>query len=318
LRVGFAGTAEFALPALAALLEHHEVVGVLTRPDRPAGRGRHLRASAVKVAAEAQRLPLAQPARLDTEAARAPLASWHPQVLVVAAYGLILPREVLELPPLGCINIHGSLLPRWRGAAPIERALLAGDRETGVTLIRMDSGLDTGPMLLQQRIAIRSDATAGSLRDELAALGAAALTEALEGLALGRLSARPQPSEGVTYARKLEKHEGHIDWSRDAFDIDRQIRAFNPRPVAETTLGEEPLRIFAARPVDERESADKVPASAGKISDPGAIIAIEREAMIVQCGRGRLAVTELQRPGRRRMSARELSQGLELVGRRLG
>ena len=316
MRIVFAGTAEFAVPALRALLGHHEVVGVLTQPDRPAGRGRQLRPSAVKVAAAAQGLPLAQPPELCSEAARAPLAVWRPHALVVAAYGLILPREVLELPPLGCINIHASLLPRWRGAAPIERALLAGDAETGITIMRMDPGLDTGPVLLQRRVPIPCDATGGSLHEQLAALGAAALIESLEGLAAGTLTAQPQGARGVTYAQKLTKAEARIDWGRQAPAIERQVRAFNPRPVAETVLGEEVLRIFAAHTVPELTA--NVTATDGKIVDSGRIVAVTGDAVIVRCGQGRLGITEVQLAGRRRVSARDFAHGLTLVGRRLG
>src|SRR6266404_4364207 len=203
LRVAFAGTPEFALPALAALLARHSVVGVLTQPDRPRGRGRKLAASPVKTAALASQLPLAQPQTLNSPEARAALGDWHPQVLIVVAYGLILPREVLALPPLGCINIHASLLPRWRGAAPIQRAILAGDSETGVTIMQMDEGLDTGPVLLQRRLAIAPKINSGELSDRLAALGARLILDALDVVAGGTLTARPQPSDGVTYAAML-------------------------------------------------------------------------------------------------------------------
>ena len=313
MRVAFAGTPEFALPALEALHAHHEIAGVLTQPDRPSGRGRKLTASPVKRAALAAHLPLAQPHTLKGEAARAQLGAWQPEVLVVVAYGLILPREVLQLPRLGCLNIHASLLPRWRGAAPVQRALLAGDRESGVTIMQMDEGLDTGPVLLQRRLPIRGDHTGGSLHEELASLGAAALIEALEGLAAGTLRAAAQPLDGVTYAPKIDKAEARIDWTADASHIERQIRAFNPRPVAETALGGERLRVYGAyvpkRIVDE---------PGAKITEPGAIIAVKGDNMIIRCGRGYLAITEVQRPGRRPVRVRDYSQGLTLSGRRLG
>jgi methionyl-tRNA formyltransferase len=327
LRVAFAGTPEFALPALAALRSQYELVGVLTQPDRPSGRGRKLSASAVKTAALAYELPLAQPETLRSEAARTELAAWHPDVLVVVAYGLILPREVLALPRFGCVNIHASLLPRWRGAAPIERALLAGDAETGVSIMQMDAGLDTGPVLLQRRLGISSDHTTGTLREALAALGAAALLEALEGLSRGTLQPHVQPGEGATYAPKIAKAEAHIDWTRDALQIERQVRAFNPWPIAETRFEGEQLRIFAARAIG---SAAAHPASASggsdaneqskglKSADPGSIVAVHDGAMFVQCGRGCLAVTQVQRPGRRTVSARDFAHGLSLVGRKLG
>ena len=313
MRVAFAGTPVFALPALAALRAHHQVVGVLTQPDRPSGRGRRLAASPVKSAAIAGQLPLAQPASLKNEAAREQLTSWRPEVLVVVAYGLIVPAEVLSLPPLGCINIHASLLPRWRGAAPVERAILAGDASTGVTIMQLDAGLDTGPILLQRRVDILRTHTGGSLRAELAVLGAGALLEALSGIASGVLTARPQPAEGATYASRIEKAEARIDWTQDAFAIERQVRAFNPEPVAETRLDGEQLRIFSASAVDEFGSE-----IAGNSVDHGSIIALKNGSMLVRCGRGILSVTEVQRPGRRPMSVGDLSHSLALKGRHLG
>jgi methionyl-tRNA formyltransferase len=314
LRVAFAGTPDFALPALAALLAQHQVVGVLTQPDRPRGRGQKLAASPVKIAALASRVPLAQPQTLTSPAARAQLEAWRAQVLVVVAYGLILPPEVLVLAPLGCINIHASLLPRWRGAAPIQRAILAGDTETGVTIMQMDSGLDTGPVLLQRRLAISASHTSGSLEPALSSLGAAALLEALEGLAAGTLTASPQPLEGVTHAPRIGKAEARIDWSRDAVQIERQIRAFNPWPVAETALDGEPLRILAA----EAEPAAIQSAKDEKSEDPGVIIAVHDDFMRIRCGRGYLRVTQVQRPGRRRVAVRDYSHSVALTGRQLG
>jgi methionyl-tRNA formyltransferase len=313
LRVAFAGTPEFALPALTALAARHEIVGVLTQPDRPSGRGRRLAASPVKDAALAGQFPLVQPPTLRSEAARGQLASWHADVLIVIAYGLIVPPEVLSLPPLGCINVHASLLPRWRGAAPIERAILAGDSSTGVTIMQLDAGLDTGPILLQRRIGISRSHTGGSLRAELAALGAEVLLEALTGVVNGALTPRSQPEQGVTYAPRIDKAEARIDWTHEARAIERQVRAFNPVPVAETLLAGEQLRIFSARALDEYGSE-----SAAKCADPGTIIGIDGDSMLVQCGRGRLAITEVQRPGRRRVAVRELSHSLPLEGHRLG
>ena len=317
LRVAFAGTPEFALPALAALLARHSVVGVLTQPDRPRGRGRKLAASPVKTAALASQLPLAQPQTLNSPEARAALGDWHPQVLVVVAYGLILPREVLALPPLGCINIHASLLPRWRGAAPIQRAILAGDSETGVTIMQMDEGLDTGPVLLQRRLAICASHTSGSLHEALSTLGAAALLTALDGLS-GGLAPRPQPSEGVTYAPRIEKAEARIDWRRDALEIERQVRAFDPWPVAETALEGEPLRILAARAEPDAVLRTNDPEKDDKSADPGTIISVHDDFMRVRCGRGCLRVTEVQRPGRRRLGVRDYSHSVALTGRQLG
>jgi len=313
LRVAFAGTPEFALPALAALRQHHEIVGVLTQPDRPSGRGRRLTSSPVKDAALAAALPLAQPSTLKDDAALAQLASWRPEVLVVVAYGLLVPSAVLSLPRFGCINLHASLLPRWRGAAPVQRAILAGDAYTGVSIMQLDAGLDTGPVLLERRVPISRTHTGGSLRAELAAVGSEALLEALSGVAAGTLTARPQSEEGVTYAPRIEKAEARIDFGRDALGIERQVRAFNPEPVAETRLDGEQLRIFAARSLDEFEGE-----SAAKNTDHGVIIAVQGGSMIVQCGRGRLAVTEVQRPGRRPVSVLDLSHSMALPGRCLG
>jgi methionyl-tRNA formyltransferase len=247
LRIAFAGTPDFAVPALESLLNsRHTVVGVLTQPDRPKGRGRQVAASPVKEKALAHGLPVSQPLTLKDEAGRADLVSWQPDVLVVVAYGLILPRPVLTLPRLGCLNIHASLLPRWRGAAPIQRAILAGDPTSGVTIMVMDAGLDTGPMLLKKEVAIARTDTGGSLHDRLGGIGASALLEALDGYSDGTLTPVPQPTEGVTYAAKLDKAEALIDWSRDALAIERQVRAFNPWPVAETRLDGEQLRVFEA------------------------------------------------------------------------
>ncbi len=313
MRVAFAGTPEFALPAFEALLERHRIVGVLTQPDRPRGRGRKREPGPVKLAALAHQLPLSQPATLASAEGRAALEAWRPDVLVVVAYGLLLPHEVLTLPRLGCVNIHASLLPRWRGAAPIERAILAGDEETGVTIMQMNAGLDTGPLLLQRRLAISGSHTAGSLRDELSKLGAAALLEALEGLAAGTLKGSPQPSAGATYAAKVSKSEAWIDWSRRALEIERQVRAFNPWPVAETTLEGESLRILMARAHTE-DSLIKV----SKRHDPGTIIGVLDDFVLVECGDGRLRVTEVQRAGRRRLSVRDYAHGVRLAGRRLG
>jgi methionyl-tRNA formyltransferase len=313
LRVAFAGTPQFALPALEALRQRTQLVGVLTPPDRPSGRGRQLTASAVKRAAEEHQLPLAQPASLKDPAVRAQLAAWRPDALVVVAYGLLLPPEVLALPRLGCLNIHASLLPRWRGAAPIERALLAGDATTGITIMQMDEGLDTGPILLQRPIAIGPEATGGTLAASLAELGATALLESLEGLERGTLSAVPQP-EGATYAAKIDKREARIDWRQPAAVIGRQVRAFNPRPMAETALRGEQLRVISA--AIEADSDDKIADHVDKSADPGQICGISGDAMRVRCGSGMLAVLSVQRSGRRPVSGREYAQGR--TGQQLG
>ena len=311
MRAAFAGTPEFALPALAALNARHSLVGVLTQPDRAAGRGQRLSPSPVKQAAQALGVPLAQPASLKSEEGRAALRQWQADVLVVVAYGVLLPREVLELPRFGCLNIHGSLLPRWRGAAPVQRALLAGDAETGVSIMQMDAGLDTGAVLLARRVPITAQHTAGSLQAQLAELGAVALLEALDGLAAGTLAATAQPAAGVTYAAKIDKAEARIDWTQDAAAIERQVRAFNPWPVAETRLAGEQLRIWGAHALN-------MPVKDAKSADPGSIIDLAGEHMLVQCGTGVLAVTNVQRSGRRPMSVRDFSHSLALAGRRLG
>lgn len=322
MRVAFAGTPGFALPALAALRAHHEVVGVLTQPDRPSGRGRALTPSAVKQAALSAGLPLSQPQTLKGEAARAQLLAWRPEILVVVAYGLLLPREILLLPRLGCVNLHASLLPRWRGAAPIERALLAGDSETGVTIMQMDEGLDSGPVLLQRHIAIGPEATGGSLREALAALGADALIETLAGLSAGTVSPRQQPVEGVTYAPKIGKGEARIDWNEEARQIDRKVRAFNPWPIAETTLGGEQLRVFAAEVFPDKDVpeafTDNMLTKASKSLDSGTILGVHSGYVIVRCGHGYLALTRVQRPGRRPVSACDFAHGSSLAGQRLG
>jgi methionyl-tRNA formyltransferase len=309
LRIAFAGTPQFALPALRVLLaSRHRVVGVLTQPDRPAGRGRELRASPIKLLAQESGLPLAQPLTLKTPEGRAELAGWAPDLLVVVAYGLILPPPVLTLPRLGCVNIHGSLLPRWRGAAPIQRAILAGDAETGVTIMQLDEGLDTGPLLLERRRPIHTHDTAGDLHDVLSELGAAALAEAVEGLASGTLKARPQPAAGATYARKIEKSEARIDWSAGAAALDRQVRAFNPWPMAETTFAGESLRVLRARVAEQ-------PASEAA---PGTLLGIADDGLRVACGDGVLAVRELQRAGKRPISARDFANAVRLDGLRFG
>jgi methionyl-tRNA formyltransferase len=310
--VAFAGTPDFAVPALSGLLgSRHQLVGVLTQPDRPKGRGRQLAASPVKLAAQAGGLPISQPITLKKEADRADLAGWLPDVLVVVAYGLILPRAALDIPRLGCVNIHASLLPRWRGAAPIQRAILAGDALSGVTIMRMDVGLDTGPMYLQRPIKLAPDETGGSLHDRLAAEGGSALLEVLDDLASETARSTPQPEDGVTYAAKIDKAEALIDWRRGAVEIERQVRAFKPWPIAETRLEGEQLRIYGAR-------AHLTDDSSLSALEPGKITEIRDDAIVVACGAGTLALTELQRPGRRPVSARDFANGLALAGRRLG
>ena len=301
LRVAFAGTPEFAACALEAILvAGYTVPVVLTQPDRPAGRGMKLAASAVKQLALARGLGIDQPERLRTEEQRAPLKECRPDVLVVAAYGLILPPEALALPRLGCLNIHASLLPRWRGAAPIQRAIEAGDTETGITIMQMDAGLDTGPMLLRREIGIAPEDTAASLHDKLAHLGAEAIVEALKRLTMGDLPAEAQPATGVTIARKISRAEAGIDWRRPAIELARRIRAFNPYPVAFGQIRETPVKLWMAHTVPER-------------GELGSILRADASGVVVACGEDALCVSELQRPGSRRMAAAEFLHGFALT-----
>ena len=294
MRIVFAGTPEFAVPCLEACrASGAQVVAVYTQPDRPAGRGRRLAESPVKQAALGAGLTVEQPESLKSPEAQAALAAHAPDLLVVVAYGLILPRKVLAIPRLGCWNVHASLLPRWRGAAPIQRAILAGDAESGVDLMRMEAGLDTGPVLLEKRTPIGPDDTGGTLHDRLSMLGAEVLAEGLRRTLAGEvLAATPQPAEGVTYAHKLDKAEAKLDFGRPAIELERTVRAFDPWPVAEGTIAGESVRIWAARAIDRRHEAA-----------PGAMLAASREGIELACGDGALRVTALQRPGGKRISA---------------
>jgi methionyl-tRNA formyltransferase len=310
LRVAFAGTPEFAREALQAILaSRHPVVGVFTQPDRPRGRGQQLRPSPVKEAALEAQLPLSQPVTMRDGTALSELRAWRADVLVVVAYGLILPQAVLDAPRLGSVNVHASLLPRWRGAAPIQRAILAGDHQSGITLMRMEATLDTGPILLQHPRVIQPSDTAGTLHDALAQLGRRTLLEGLDHLAASRMDGTPQPQAGVTYAAKITKAEARIDWRLSVSDIERRVRAFNPQPIAETVLAESRLRIFAGRVYEGPDN----PAAA-----PGSIIAVHGEGPVVQCGEGALILSEVQRPGRKVVRGREFAAGADLVGHLFG
>ena len=321
LRIVFAGTPEFAVPTLRALADSpHALVGVLTQPDRPAGRGRELAGSPVKRLAQELHLPLSQPATLQAPAARALLASWGADALVVVAYGLILPPAVLVLPRLGCLNVHASLLPRWRGAAPVQRAILAGDAATGITIMQMDAGLDTGPLLAQEPMPIDPQASSQQLLARLAQLGAALLLTTLEQAQAGLLLPRPQPDQGVTYAAKISKAEARIDWGGSAEQIARQVRAFNPRPVAETRWLGQQLRVWEAHTVGEAGGAGGAGEAGAEVAaaQPGDILGLAHEQLMIQCGQGRIALMKLQLAGRRIVTAREFASGRALTGSRLG
>lgn len=299
LRIVFAGTPEFAAQHLSALLDAgHTVIAVYSQPDRPAGRGQKLQASPVKQLAQHHGLPVFQPVSLKTPEAQAELAALNADLMIVVAYGLLLPQAVLDAPRLGCINVHGSLLPRWRGAAPIQRAILAGDAESGVGIMQMEAGLDTGPVLLEKRLTLAPDETGGSLHDKLAALGCAALLEALPGIAAQTLNATPQPETGVSYAHKLAKSEAHIDWSQSASQLERLVRAFNPWPIAETTLAGDKLRIWSAKALTERCNAA-----------PGTVLHADKSGIRVATGDGVLQLLRLQLPGGKPLSPAELLNG---------
>ncbi|MEP7100546.1 MAG: methionyl-tRNA formyltransferase [Burkholderiales bacterium] len=313
MRVAFAGTPEFAEVALARLqAAGFEIVLVMTQPDRPAGRGLKLHPSAVKAFAIAHGIAVAQPRSLrldgkfpdEAAAGRDALLAAEPDVLVVAAYGLILPQWVLDLPRLGCLNIHGSLLPRWRGAAPIHRAVEAGDMRTGITIMQMDAGLDTGDMLLIEPIAIASDDSTASLHDKLAALGGRLIVEALELAACGGLARQPQPTEGITYAHKIDKAEAAIDWCEPAAAIERRLRAFDPFPGATATIDGETIKCWRGSMVD----------TAGA---PGEVLEVSDAGITVACGAGALRLTELQRPGGKRLPAAQFLQGRALAAGRV-
>jgi methionyl-tRNA formyltransferase len=306
LRVAFMGTPDFAVPTLAALAEAgHEIAAVYSQPPRPAGRGQKARPSPVQAVAEARGWPVRTPTSLKSAEAQAAFAALDLDVAVVVAYGLILPQAILDAPRLGCVNVHASLLPRWRGAAPIQRAILAGDRESGVTLMQMEAGLDTGPMLLQRAVPIGARTTAQDLHDRLAALGAEMINEVLEGLAGGCLPALPQPAEGVTYAEKLDKAEGRLDWRQSAAELDRRVRAFTPWPGAYFEVadekGRERVKVLAAEPLPQGGVA-------GTVLDDKATVA---------CGAGALRLLRLQRAGKAPMDAEAFLRGFALPAGRV-
>ena len=308
LRIVFAGTPDFSVAPLESLIaSRHEIIAVYTQPDRPAGRGRKLMPGPVKEKALAHGIPVMQPGSFREEGAVDTLSSLQPDLMVVVAYGLLLPESVLGIPRLGCINIHASLLPRWRGAAPIQRAILAGDSRSGVSIMQMDAGLDTGPVWLERVIALRPGETGGSLHDRLAILGADALMEALPLVASGDRKPVPQPEEGVCYAHKLTKQEARIDWSEPALQIERLVRAFNPWPVAHADLGGEKVRIWEA---SMREGSASAP--------PGSVIGAGREGIDVSTADGVLRITRLQMPGKRPVTAQEFLNARDMTGARFG
>ncbi len=307
MRIVFAGTPDFSVPALQGLVHSgHQVVGVYTQPDRPAGRGRKLAPGPIKRLAETQGLAVFQPATLKEVEAQQRLAALRPELMVVVAYGLLLPQAVLDIPRLGCVNLHASLLPRWRGAAPIQRALLAGDSATGVCLMQMEAGLDSGPVLAEVRTPIAADETGGSLHDRLSQLAGELLMQQLPYLAAGERQARRQDEALVTYAHKLDKREAAIDWHQPARQIERQVRAFNPWPVAQARYQGQPLRVWRAR------------VGAGPEAAPGTVVASGKQGIDVACAEGCLRLCEVQLPGGKRLDAAAFLNARRLDGAVLG
>jgi methionyl-tRNA formyltransferase len=319
MKVIFAGTPDFAAAALAAIINsRHQVVAVLTQPDRPAGRGMKLQPSPVKQLAESRGLPVQQPASLKDADAQARVRAVAADVMVVAAYGLILPQAVLDMPRCGAINIHASLLPRWRGAAPIQRALLAGDDETGICIMQMDAGLDTGPVLLRDALKITVDDDAQTLHDRLAAMGAGMIVRTLDALEADDASIEPrmQVSDGATYARKIEKSEARIDWQQPAEVIDRHVRAFRPFPGAVTRLGDGDIKIWRVRVAQGATPSDgSTPATA----EPGTVLQVDADFIRIACSGGALDILELQKAGGKKIAVRDFLRGHPVpTGSKLG
>lgn len=298
LRMLFAGTPPFAASHLESLIDSkHQLIGVYTQPDRPAGRGKKLQPSAVKIMAQAAQIPVYQPPSLKDAEAQQTLAALEADVLVVVAYGLILPLPVLAAPRLGCLNVHASLLPRWRGAAPIQRAIEAGDSHTGITIMQMDEGLDTGDILATQRCEIAPHMTAAALHDALADLGSPLLLDVLDSIESYQSNRQPQPADGATYAPKILKPEAAIDWTLAAAVLDARIRAFNPFPVCFSTLGDERVRIWEARPIHTEGNGNPA---------PGTLLRANEEGIAVACGEGALLITRLQLAGGKQLAASEM------------
>lgn len=300
MKIIFAGTPQFAAEALTALMKEHQIVAVLSQPDRPSGRGMHLTASPVKQLALQHGLKVMQPNTLKTEESQRAIAELDAEVMVVAAYGLILPKAVLQIPRHGCLNIHASLLPRWRGAAPIQRAILAGDSETGITIMQMDEGLDTGDMLLKRPCRIEPDDTAQTLHDKLAGLGAQCILEALHRLESGHLPPERQDEQRATYAAKLSKIEAQLDWHLDAAQLERAIRGYFPFPVATSLFGETPIKILRAH------------IAKAKGAPAGTVVAVDKECIQVACGDGTLALEVLQKPGGKALPVAQFLQGFPI------
>lgn len=297
LRIIFAGTPDFAARHLQALIQsEHKIVGVYSQPDRPAGRGKKLKASEVKELALEHNLPVFQPQSLKNDEALAELTSLNADIMIVVAYGLILPKAILEAPRLGCLNVHGSILPRWRGAAPIQRAIWAGDEQTGVTIMQMDEGLDTGDMLHISRCPINTTETSASLYTKLAELGPDALIETINKLANGEITPEPQNDELANYAKKLSKEEANIDWSMSALQIERNIRSFNPWPVCFTQMGEQTVKVYQAQVVLQS-------------GNPGQILSSDKNGVVVACGEHALCITQLQPQGKKPMAINDFLNG---------
>lgn len=316
MRLVFMGTPDFAVPSLQALLDgEDQVVGVVAQPDQPAGRGMTLRAPPVKVLAEAHHIPVFQPSKLRPPEVLEQLQAWQPDLIVVAAYGKILPTTILTLPPNGCINVHASLLPKYRGAAPIQWAIACGETETGITIMGISERMDAGDIFLQKTISIMDSDTGGTLHDKLAVLGAQALRESLVLLKQGQLTGQPQNEAEATHAPLIKKEDGRIDWSKDAVAIERRIRAFNPWPSAYTTLHGQLFKVLAARVITTKEKAEQ---SAPQLSS-GTVMAITAESLTVATGIGALALEEVQLEGKKRLAIREFLKGYRLVpGLKLG
>lgn len=309
-RIIFAGTPDFAVPSLQALLTSgHDVVAVLTQPDRPMGRGRKVQFGPVKSVAIAAGLPVLQPEGLSGPAEQQQLAALSPDLMVVVAYGLLLPEPVLRIPRFGCVNVHASLLPRWRGASPIQSALLEGDSETGVSIMQMDAGLDTGPVYCSESVSVKPHESAAELHDRLAALGGRLLADSIDPILAGELHATAQPVTGVTYAGRIRKADSVIDWSATAKRIDQLIRAYNPWPVAQTSLDGKQLRCWAAYADDQ---------STDTHDRPGTVVGQNEHGIKVQTGKGILVLTQVQIPGRKRMAATEFAHARPLAGVVLG